>query len=285
MAAQPAAQHSIDVGDIRLTYLPDGEGHLVPTGALPDSTEEAWQQAHQQLLDDNGRVVTTFGGFLVETGDRKVIVDLGFGDQSAEFPDFATLKGGRFLDSLKQTEVDPADIDTVLYTHLHVDHVGWTSRAEGSGRALTFPNARHLASGAEWQHWSKPDESGVGPDPDAVLNPLQSRLEEVADGHTVAPGVTVRSTPGHTPGHQSVVISSGSARAIIVGDVLWCPAQIPQSEWNVVFDVDPGLARRTREAFLAEVEQSETILACSHFSEAVFGRVLTGEGKRMWSTA
>jgi glyoxylase-like metal-dependent hydrolase (beta-lactamase superfamily II) len=284
MAAQPSAQRSIDVGDIRLTYLPDGEGHLVPTAVIPTSTEEAWQ-AHSQLLDDNGRIVTTLGGFLIETGDRKVVVDLGFGDQTADFPDFATLTGGRFLDSLKQTGVDLGDVDTVVYTHLHVDHVGWTSRAEGNGRALTFTNARHLTSGAEWQHWSKPDESGVGPDPDAVLTPLQARLEEVGDGQTVAPGVTMRSTPGHTPGHQSVVISSGSARAIITGDVLWCPAQIPEAEWSVVFDVDPGLAGRTRDAFLAELEGSETVLACSHFPDAVFGRVLTGEGKRMWSTA
>jgi glyoxylase-like metal-dependent hydrolase (beta-lactamase superfamily II) len=282
MAARPAPQSSIDVGDIRVTYLPDGEAHFVPTAVIPASTEEAWQ-AHRQLLDDNGRYVSTFGGFLIETGDRKVVVDLGFGDQSAEFPDFATLTGGRLLDSLKQTGVNPGDVDTVVFTHLHVDHTGWTSRAEGSGRALTFTNARHLTSGPEWQHWSKPDESGVGPDPEAVLNPLQTRLEQVGDGQTVAPGVTLRSTPGHTPGHQSVVISSGSARAILTGDVLFCPAQLTESEWSTAFDVDPGLARRTREQLLAELEGSETVVAANHFPDAVFGRVLLGEGKRLWS--
>jgi glyoxylase-like metal-dependent hydrolase (beta-lactamase superfamily II) len=282
--AGPAPQSSINVGDIRITYLPDGEGHFVPTAVLPASSEEAWQ-AHQQWLDDNGRVVTTFGGFLIETGDHKIVVDLGFGDQSAEFPDFGTLTGGRFLDSLKQTGVSLDDVDTVIFTHLHVDHTGWTSRAEGGGRTLTFTKARHLATGPEWEHWSKPDESGVGPNPEAVINPLQSRIEEVGDGQTVAPGVTMRSTPGHTPGHQSVVISSGSARAIITGDVLWCPAQLPESEWSVVFDVDAGLARRTRDQLLAELEGSETVLACSHFANAVFGRVLQGEGKRLWQTA
>jgi glyoxylase-like metal-dependent hydrolase (beta-lactamase superfamily II) len=283
MAAQPAAQRSIEVGDIRLTYLPDGEAHFVPTAVIPASTEEAWQ-AHQQLLDDNGRLLSTFGGFLIEAGDRKVVVDLGFGDQKVEVPDFATFAGGRFLDSLKQTGVAPADVDTVVYTHMHVDHVGWTSQPGNGGRNLTFTNARHIITGPEWQHWSKPDESGVGPDPEAVLNPLQARLEEAGDGTTIAPGVTLRSTPGHTPGHQSVIISSGTARAIIIGDLLICPAQFQEAEWSVVFDADPGLARRSREAMLAEAEGSETILACSHFPDAVFGRVLTGEGKRMWST-
>jgi fructoselysine-6-P-deglycase FrlB-like protein len=78
-------------------------------------------------------------------------------------------------------------------------------------------------------------------------------------------------------------VSSGSDRAIILGDVLHCPAQITEQDWGVVFDVDSGLARQTRERLLAELEASETTVAASHFPEAVFGRVLTGEGKRSWT--
>lgn len=278
MAAQPAPQQSITVGDIRLTYLPDGEGHFVPTAVIPASTPEGWQ-VHSQWLDEGGRVVSTLGGFLVETGDRKVLVDLAFGDHDVEFPDFATLTGGRYLDSLKQAGVSPAEVDTVVYTHMHVDHTGWTSQ-DGN---LTFANARHLTSEPEWAHWQQPDESGVGPNPDAVLGPLSGRIEHAGGGDAIAPGVNLMSTPGHTPGHSSVVISSGSARAIITGDVLWCPAQLQEPEWGLFFDIDPDLARRTREALLAELESSDTTVAgCSHFANAVFGRVLAGEGTRRW---
>lgn len=279
MVAQVAPQESISIGDIRLTYLPDGEGHIVATGAFPASTEAAWQ-AHRQYLDEDGRLLTNVGGFLIQTGDRNVIVDLGFGDHSVEFPDFATFVGGRFLDSLKQTGVAPGDVDTVLYTHMHVDHVGWTTTG---GDNLTFPNARHVTTEAEWQHWQQPDETGVGPNP-AILPPLAARIDRGEDGECVAPGVNLLSTPGHTPGHSSVVVSSGTDRAIILGDVVNCPVQIAEPEWSVLFDVDAALARRTRDALLAELEGSATAVADGHFTTSVFGRVIPGQGQRLWQT-
>jgi len=274
---QPAPQSSINVGDIRVTYLPDGEGHVVGTGAFPASSHEAWQ-AHSQWLDEDGRFLTMFGGFLIETADRKILVDLGFGDHTFEAPDFARFVGGQYLDSLKQTGVSPAEIDTVVYTHMHIDHTGWTSTGDG----LTFSNARHVAGEGEWAHWEQPDETGVGPNPEACLGPLASRIEHVGDGDVIAPGVNVMATPGHTPGHLSLVISSGADRAIILGDVVNCPVQIPEAEWSVLFDVDPALARRTRDHVLAELEGSATIVADGHFAESVFGRVVPGDGKRLW---
>ena len=278
MVAQAAPQESISVGDIRITYLPDGEGHVAATGMFPASTEDAWE-AHTQFLDEEGRVLTDLGGFLIQTGDRNIVVDLAFGDHSVEIPGFATFVGGRYLDSLKQTGVSPGDVDTVLFTHMHVDHVGWATTA-GS---LTFPNARYVAGEAEWAHWQKPDESGVGPNLEA-LAPLESRIEQAADGDAVAPGINVLATPGHTPGHLSLVVSSGDDRAIILGDVINCPVQIAEPEWSVLFDVDPGLARRTRDSLLAELEGSATIVSGSHFTGSVFGRVLPGQGKRLWQS-
>jgi glyoxylase-like metal-dependent hydrolase (beta-lactamase superfamily II) len=266
----------MSVGEIRLTYLPDGEGHFAPTMLLPKSTEQGWE-LHRGLLDDNGRLVTSLGGFLIETGERKVLVDLGFGDHSVRFGDLGAMAGGRLLDSLEQTGVSREDVDTVVFTHLHIDHTGWTTRRG----TLTFPNARHLASEVEWAHWQQ-DETGAGPNAEITVGPLSDRIEHAAGGEAVAPGVNLLSTPGHTPGHCSVVVSSGPARAVILGDVAHCPAQIPETEWGVLFDVDPEVARRTREQLLAELESPETSVASGHFSGAVFGRVLPGEGARQW---
>jgi glyoxylase-like metal-dependent hydrolase (beta-lactamase superfamily II) len=121
----------------------------------------------------------------------------------------------------------------------------------------------------------------VGPDPDTVQAPLEHRIESVADGQAIAPGVNVIASPGHTPGHVLVVISSGAERAIILSDVIHCPLQLDEAELGWVSDVDDGLARRTRERIAAELEaSSQTTAAGGHLSHSVFGRVVPAAGKR-----
>lgn len=280
MPAQPAPLSSIDVGDIRVTYLPDGDARLSPTIVFPPSNDALWA-AHAEYLDEDSKLLLTFGGFLIETRDRKVIVDLALGDMEVPFPPVeGFLRGGRFLESLEKTGVAPAEVDAVLYTHLHLDHVGWTAQ----GGSLTFPNARHLAGAGEWDFWrSVTDDEwlvAMGPDREAVQTPLENRIDSVADGESIAPGVTAVATPGHTPGHCSVVISSGTERAIILGDTVVCPLQFDERDLNFLFDVDQALAGRTRERIFAELEGTpETVVACAHYAESVFGRLVPGHGK------
>lgn len=275
----PAPQSSIMVGDIRLTFLPDGEAYFSPTGMFPGTTDESWQ-AHRQWLNEEGRYVTTLGAFLVESGDRKILVDLGIGVADIDIPDFARATGGRFLDSLRAAGVQPGQVDTVVYTHMHSDHTGCTT---GGDRSLTFANATHvIGSDAEFEFWRHHPEVAFAPPVDTVLDPVESRIETAGDGHGVAPGVTLRATPGHTPGHQSVVLSSGTDRAMILGDVVHCPAQLLEPDWSVLFDVDAEVARRSRDGLLAELEGSDTVVGCSHFPDSVFGRVVPAQGRRMW---
>ncbi len=278
MPCQPAATCSIQVGDIRVTYLPDGDGRASATLTFPSSNEELWA-AHPEYLDEDRKWLASIGSFLIETADQKILVDLGFGDLEVPVPAVeAVFRGGRLLDSLRQTGASPGDIDTVLFTHLHLDHVGWTSQA-GS---LTFPKARYLAGTGEFDFWDAMDDpvGHAGPDPDAVQAHLRGRIETIQDGQVVAPGVNAMATPGHTPGHVSYVISSGTDRAIILGDSIHCPLQFEESEMSVIFDVDPALARRTQEKIAAELEGSQTIAANGHFSDAVFGRLVPGQGKK-----
>ena len=275
--APPAPLQTIHVGDIDVTYLPDGEGHFVPTQMFPASDAEAWEN-HRRWLDEDGRVVTTIGAFLIRSAGRAVVVDLGIGATEMDIPDFAWVRSGRLLESLGQAGVSPADVDTVLYTHLHSDHSGWTSGTDG----LTFPNAEHLVGASEFEFWRAHTDMAFAPPVDGVLDPLADRITVTGDGHAVAPGVTLRSTPGHTPGHQTVVVSSGDQRAIILGDIMHCPAQLTEPDWSVLFDVDAALARRTREQLLGELEGDDIPVGCGHFPEAAFGRVVRGEGKRYW---
>lgn len=281
-AARPAPSRTIAVGDISITYLPDGEGHFEPVGMFPasESDPDGWKR-HSRWLDDDGRVVVTIGAFLIRTAGRNVLVDLGLGEADIEIPGFATATSGKLLQNLAAEGLSPADVDTVLYTHLHSDHTGWTS----GGSGLTFPNADHLIGDeAEIAYWRANADAPFAPPVDSVLDPISPRLGTCSDGQTVAPGVTVRATPGHTPGHQSVIVSSGAERAVLLGDVAHCPAQLPEQEWSVLFDVDPVTARATRERVLDELEGTDTPVGCCHFPESAFGRIVRGEGVRYWQT-
>jgi glyoxylase-like metal-dependent hydrolase (beta-lactamase superfamily II) len=279
VTARIAPRETIRIGDIRLTFLPDGIGTVAPGPLFPGVDQAGWVR-HRRWLGDDGRVVTSMGGFLIETGDRKVLVDTGLGATEVEIG-ASWARGGRFLSSLAATGVRPEEIDIVVYTHLHSDHSGWTGSPDGQ---LHFPNARHLiGSEAEWAYWQT-HTGGWAPPADTVLTPLAGRVEAVGDGHQPAPGVTLLATPGHTPGHQSVMVASGSERAVLVGDILICPIQVSEPELEVMFDLDPALAERTRENALREAEADGTVVACAHFPESAFGRVLRGRSTRTWST-
>jgi glyoxylase-like metal-dependent hydrolase (beta-lactamase superfamily II) len=277
-AAAPV--RSMTIGDIQVTYLPDGETRLAPTAFFPASTDEGWK-LHPEWLDDEGRLLCSIGGFLVQSGDRKVLVDTGFGPRHVEFPGFGPFDGGQLLDSLAEAVVQPDEIDVVVYTHLHLDHVNASVRQDGGAWSLAFPNARFLIREAEWNQWAgKNDPAGIYEETEAAI---RDRIDLFDSDRTVAPGVSVMSTPGHTAGHNSIVISSGTERAIILGDVVHCPVQLEEQEWGCVFDVDPALARSTREKLLDELEGSGTLVAGGHFSDFNFGRVMRGEGQRLWS--
>jgi glyoxylase-like metal-dependent hydrolase (beta-lactamase superfamily II) len=274
-----ASLQSITVGDIHVTYVPDGETRLNPTAIFPASTEEGWK-LHPEWLDEEGQLLASIGGLLVETGDRKVLVDAGLGPRHVEFPGFGPFDGGHLLENLTLRGVEPAQIDTVVFTHLHLDHINALTRREDDAWVLAFPNARFLIREPEWRHWAgKNDPAGIYQETEECI---QDRVDLFDSDQTAAAGVSLLSTPGHTPGHNSVVISSGTERAIILGDVVHCPVQLEEEEWACVFDVDGALARSTRDKLLAELEGSRTVVAGGHFADFTFGRIMRGEAKRQW---
>ena len=283
MAAEPARLNHIMVGDFRITYLPDGVTRLSPTDFLVNSTAEKWK-LHPEWLDSGGQLVASIGGLLVEAGDRKVLVDTGFGAKHTDIPPFGPFDGGNLLKSFAAAGVDPSQVDTVVYTHLHLDHIGWTSKATGEGRELSFPKARYLIRSAEWKFWTGRNDP-AGPSEAEVEDPLHNRVELIDGDTAVAPGINMVSTPGHTPGHTSYVISSGTQRAIILGDTVHCPIQLEEQEWSCAFDVDRAMARASREKLLAELEDPSTVAAGGHFSDFTFGRIMRAQGKRQWVVA
>jgi len=259
----------VQLGDLEIIPVNDGEGKLA-SSYIPKLDWEL----HKDLLDDEGNFEINFGCFLIRTGDQNVLVDAGLGPIT--LPPY---RGGDLPDNLAKTGLAPEDIDLVLITHLHIDHIGWLVQ---DGKPY-FPSATIRFGEKDLDQFIRVEE------PDAFTAPIIEVLEAAgridtidADGE-VAPGVSTLNTPGHTLGHLSVVASSGTRRAFLLGDAITCPAQLEDPEWTAMSDIDPALAIRSREALYRELEGAETVAAASHFPDLKFGRVLVGEGKRYFA--
>lgn len=268
---------SINIGDASITFLADGGGVVDPLALYPASESTDWQN-YPQLLDGDGKFITSIGAFLIQLGERKIAVDMGIGPVSIDFPGFGPFSGGRYLESLARTGVKPEDVTDVIFTHLHLDHVGWVSQRVDGRPQLTYPNARYFVSQVEWEFWYGGDNP-AGPDPELVQQALVDRIEFLVDGAEILPGLTAFSTPGHTPGHMSLRYRSGNDTLYLLGDVLHGVMQLAERDWTVAFDVDPELARESREALYPQLAMPNTLVAVNHFSDAVFGRITaTGDG-------
>lgn len=267
---RPAPLRTLTIGEYRLTHLPDGLVQLRPTGWFPGLTA-ADTDRFPDHLDADGCLVAAIGGLLVEYRDRVLLVDTGYGPRrlgaDRTHPALGSLGGGELLGSLGGAGRAPEEIDTIAFTHLHDDHVGWAFL--GHDRGPLFPAASFVLSTAEWR-------AGGGQIPAA----LHGRVRPAADGEEVFPGITLRESPGHTGGHAGYVLTlpgghgpGEDARLVIAGDVLHSPLQVAHPHWPVFFDSDADTAVRTRTAFLRDAAAPGTLVYAGHFADVVFGRV------------
>ncbi|GAA2158133.1 MBL fold metallo-hydrolase [Actinomadura napierensis] len=271
--ATEAGIRTIHLGDLRISYVPDGAVALRPRAWLPGSTAEFWD-AHPEYLDATGNLVASIGGLLVEHGDRALLIDAGVGPRSwpadpADPFGVGAAHGGALLDGLAELGRDPAGIEAVAVTHLHSDHVGWLWPAAPACRP-PFADARVLLTAAEWEHRHL---SGTGDD---ILDGFADQVQAVADGEEVFPGVRVRATHGHTAGHTTYEITSGGRRLIAFGDALHSPAQIDHPEWSAAPDHDPVLSAEVRRRLVADLAEPGTLGFGVHFADVQFGRVAPG---------
>jgi glyoxylase-like metal-dependent hydrolase (beta-lactamase superfamily II) len=189
--------------------------------------------------------------------------------------------------SLARLGVSPDEITDVVLSHLHCDHVGWVSRR---GRSY-FPNADIWAHQADVDYFladPAPNEEmfklmfGVDSTKERMA-PALSQLKIWDKDMTVAPGIDLVWLPGHTPGSSIAIVSSGRDRALMLGDVIHCPLEVVDQEFAIMGDMDPALASRSKERVFQELEDPTVHASSTHFPDLRFGRVLKGEGKKMWN--
>ncbi|MDA0256854.1 MAG: MBL fold metallo-hydrolase, partial [Chloroflexi bacterium] len=250
------------VGAIEVVALYDTPLRRAFAWTFPDVPEEAWAPYRELYPAAGSGEEFTFNtqGFLLRLPGRSIVVDTGLGPGPHE-----RLGGlrGALLDNLRAAGVEPVDIDTVLFTHLHGDHVGWNMV---DGEAV-FARARHLVPEEDWRHFGDPASAERYPHFAQQLAPLEERgmLERTRGEEQVAPGVRLLPTPGHTPGHQSLLLESQGERAMLIGDVAHHPAQVQETAWGPRFDEDSTAAASTRHRIMERLEAEGPLVIAGHF--------------------
>ena len=272
------------VGDVKITRVVEIESLGGSRFILPDATREAclpytWMQPH--FMDEQGNLQMSVHALVVDTGDRRILVDTCIGnDKERHVPNWSHLQT-HFLQDLSDAGYPPETIDTVLCTHLHVDHVGWNTMLVDGQWVPTFPNARYLFAKTEWEHWdANEDESVYGPVlADSVRPVVEAGLVDLVDvDHRVCAEVRLEPTPGHTPGHVSVHIRSGGAEALITGDCIHHPVQMSRPDWCSSADVDQAQGQQTRESLLKRYVDDQILIIGTHFATPTAGHVKHLEG-------
>jgi len=226
----------------------------------------------------NGALKMNFQAFALRIGDRRIMVDTCIGnDKHRLAPIFHHIQTS-FLDDLAYAGFPAESIDTVLCTHLHLDHVGWNTRLEGAQWVPTFPNARYLFNRGEWDFiYGLVGQEGAEVDhlPDSLQPVYEAGLVDfVATDHVVSPEVRLEPTPGHTPGHVSVRIESAGQRAVITGDIMHHPMQCAEPDLKTNFCNDHDQAIRTRRDFLARYQDRGAYVIGSHFCDPTGGWIV-----------
>jgi glyoxylase-like metal-dependent hydrolase (beta-lactamase superfamily II) len=263
-----AATASLSIGRRTLVAVSDGFFEMSPTFL---GTVEHPVAGYEALRSVYGQSRLPLGCFFFP-GSQNVLVDTGFGPASEP----GVMEGGRLLGNLAQHGIRPEDVHIVALTHLHADHVGWVGDA--TGRPV-FPNAKFVLGLGDWEYFMSRDDT-LRPHIRESLQWLdgQGRVVLVEGETAVAPGITRLSAPGHTPGHSLFVIHDGRARMLLLGDAVYCPQQLSHADWEAASDVDPALARKTRETFFRDLELHGGEAVGSHFPGLIAGRGLANSG-------
>ena len=281
---------SWQVGDVtvtRVVELWDFQDDIQMT--MPEATAEevvAMQWLHPHYATPDGKQRMNFQGFVVQAPGRVIVVDSCIGaGRKRDFDVFCDLPEG-FLEDLESLGVSRHNVDTVMCTHLHFDHVGWNTYKDpdtGEYRP-TFPNARYLFGRTEYEAWQNTiRHDGHHTDTHLVecVDPIVALglADFIEPDHEIAPGIRCEPSHGHTPGHVHVRISSKGEEAVITGDLMHHPMQVAMPHRPATFDMDKETGRQTRMGFVQKYSDSGVLVIGAHFAEPTAGHIKThGEG-------
>jgi glyoxylase-like metal-dependent hydrolase (beta-lactamase superfamily II) len=277
------AGNTLTVGNVDIVALTDAEvkfpmslDQLFPN--MPGDRWGPYQQRYPAAFEGPDAAHIHFGGYLVRSHGKTILVNTGIGPDPKPLFDH---QPGQMMEDLRRKGGRPEDVDMVLHTHLHPDHVGWNLTRDGKP---TFPKARYLVHQDDWDTFHRPEVQAAFPFPyvGQTISPLRELgVLDLLDGErALTEELTAIHTPGHTPGHMSLLVSSAGEKAILLGDAMGNPAQVTEPDIVFAFDGDPQTALATRKALLDRVEAEGMRLVQCHFPTPGWGTIVRLEGRR-----
>jgi glyoxylase-like metal-dependent hydrolase (beta-lactamase superfamily II) len=275
------------IGDISVVKIIDLVEAMSPRVLYVDKTRNDfdphldWLQPN--FLNDAKAMLLSIHSFVVQTRHHTILVDTCVGNhkEGIGFPQW-NRREGNYLTNLAAAGVAPEDVDFVLCTHMHIDHTGWNTRLVDGRWVPTFLNATYLFNRDEWEAW----KDHPGENEQAVLtqniNPIvEANQAEWVDGAwEIDDAVRLLPTPGHTPGHCSVELTSRGQRAVITGDMMIHPVQVAEPGWQQAADSDKPMAVATRSRFIDQTCDSDVLVLGTHFNTPTAVRIVSKGASR-----
>ncbi len=277
------------VGDLIIHRIIEQETTFLPAlELLPTLTAELLAENRPWLLgtgalDVKDVLVLCFQSYVVKTPYHTILIDSCIGNDKPRplRPNWNMKTDNTYMRMLATAGFAVEDIDFVMCTHLHPDHVGWNTRLDGDRWIPTFPNARYIFGKDEFDHWTAQNARAAVPSfADSVLPVVEARqAETVRNDYEIGDHVRILPTPGHTPGHIAFAFGRGKDAAVFSGDLMHSPLQTRYPELSVKFDVDPAQAALTRRGFLERYCDTDTLCCTAHFPSPSMGKIRRrGEG-------
>lgn len=271
------------IGDIVVSKLIEDIHPFDTATGLPDADlavidgNRDWLAPH--LYDfDAGTLVLSFHTYIVRTPRHTILVDTCIGnDKDRPWSDIWHLRRGPYLDQMAAMGVAPDEVDYVMCTHLHADHVGWNTRLLNGRWVPTFPNARYVFSQRDYDHYQgiAPDDHSANAFRDSVLPVVEAgQAVMIGDDFSIDDTVTILPTPGHTPGHYCVRLRSNGHEAILTGDLMHFGIQVARPDWSAVFCTDPAASAATRVRFVDTYANSNVLIMPAHFPGPTCGHIV-----------
>jgi glyoxylase-like metal-dependent hydrolase (beta-lactamase superfamily II) len=244
----------------------------------------SWMQP-AALDPETDKLVLCFQSYVVKTPHHTVLVDSCIGNDKIRPTREAWNKktDDHYMRALAAVGVSVDDIDYVMCTHLHADHVGWNTRLENGRWVPTFPNARYLFSRKEYSYWAEEHaKNHIDAIADSVLPVVEAKKADlVSSEHALDDHVRLMPTPGHTPDHFAVCIGRRGDAAVLTGDLIHSPLQARYPELVMRVDYDPAQATATRRSFLERYCDTTTLCCTMHFPSPSAGHIKRwGDGFR-----
>jgi glyoxylase-like metal-dependent hydrolase (beta-lactamase superfamily II) len=285
------------VGDAEITRICDWNlSHFKTSQMIPewnDETRSCLQHPLAGTTDASGEhVLLSIHSWLVKEHGRTILIDTGAGNNKVRpYAQYFDHLQTPYLKHLQAAGVALEEVDHVLLTHLHVDHVGWNTRLENGEWIPTFPNAQYIFSRREHEFFSNPanhternrtsfavQEDSISP----IIDAGQAEMMEAGENE-VADGFTFHATPGHSVAHSSIVFRSAGEVALFTGDLMHHPVQVQRPHWNSVFDAFPEAARSSRMWAIEFAADNKALIFSSHFSASSSGRIERIGAEFVWT--